>query len=74
MDDPGFVRGLQRLRDLLPDRQRLIDGDRPFGDPVGEVGPSNSSSTSARVPSASSMPWMAAMFGWLRLARICASR
>ena len=27
-----------------------------------------------RVPSASSMPWMAAMFGWLRLARIWASR
>ena len=26
-------------------------------------------STSARVPSSSSMPWICAMFGWLRLAR-----
>ena len=38
------------------------------------VGPSTNSSTSARVPSASSIPWIWAMLGWLRLARICASR
>ena len=38
------------------------------------VGPSTNSSTSARVPSDSSMPWICAIFGWLRLARICASR
>ena len=36
MDHPGLVRGLQRLRNLLGNGQRLIQRDRPFGDPVGE--------------------------------------
>ena len=34
MDHAGFVRGLQRLRDLLGDRQRLIQRDRTLRDPV----------------------------------------
>ena len=36
MDHTRFVRRLQRLRDLLGNRQRLIQRDRPLGDPVGE--------------------------------------
>ena len=36
MDHAGFVRGLQRLGDLLRNRQRLIQRDRPLHDPVGE--------------------------------------
>ena len=39
VDHPGFVRGLQRLRDLFRNRQRLIQRDRAFGDPVGEGWP-----------------------------------
>ena len=39
MDHPRFVCGLQRLRDLLGDRQRLIERDRPLGDPVGQGRP-----------------------------------
>ena len=49
-------------------------GIGPLAIRSARVGPSTSSSTSARVPSASSMPWICAMFGWLRLARTCASR
>jgi hypothetical protein len=30
MDDSFFVRGFECLRDLLSDRERLIDGDRPM--------------------------------------------
>ena len=36
MNDTCLMRRLQRLRNLLGDGQRLIDGDRPSGDPVGE--------------------------------------
>ena len=39
MDHPRLVCGLQRLRDLLRDRQRLIQRDRPLRDPVSEGGP-----------------------------------
>ena len=39
MDDAGFVRRLQRLRDLLGNRQRLSQWDRPLRDPVGEGRP-----------------------------------
>ena len=38
MDDTGFVRGLQCLGDLLGNRQRLVERDRPLGDPVGQRG------------------------------------
>ena len=58
----------------LPIGSASSSGIGPFEIRSARVGPSTSSSTSARVPSASSMPWMAAMLGWLRLARICASR
>ena len=36
MDDPGLVRGLQRFRNLLRNRQRLIQRDRPLRDPISE--------------------------------------
>ena len=36
MDDPLLVRRLERLGDLLRDRQRLVDGNRPPRDPIGE--------------------------------------
>ena len=39
MDHPGLVGGLQRLGNLLRNRQRFIDGDRALGDPVGERRP-----------------------------------
>ena len=51
----------------------LIEQQRLSLPPAWRPG-SQSSSTSARVPSASSMPWIWAMLGWLRLARIWASR
>ena len=34
-----MLRGLQRLRDLLCDRQSLIDGNRPPRDPLRQVFP-----------------------------------
>ena len=36
MNDPLLVGRLQRLRNLLGDRQRLVDRDRPLGDPISE--------------------------------------
>ena len=41
MDDSGLMRGFKRLSDLLGNRQRLIQRDRPLGDPVGEGRPLN---------------------------------
>ena len=37
MNDPAFVRGFQRLRDLPRNRQRLIDRTRSARDPLREV-------------------------------------
>ena len=37
MDDPLFVRGFERLGDLLRDRQRLVERDRPARDPLREI-------------------------------------
>ena len=34
MDDPGLVRGFQRLGDLLGDGQGFVEGDRPPLDTV----------------------------------------
>ena len=39
MDHPGLMRRLQRLGDLLRNRERLIHRDRPLRDPVGEGRP-----------------------------------
>ena len=39
MDDPRLVGRLQRLGDLLRNRQRLVRWDRPLRDPVGERRP-----------------------------------
>ncbi len=36
MHHPGLMRGLQRLGDLLRNRQRLVQRDRPLRDQVGE--------------------------------------
>ena len=36
MNHPRLVRGLQRLGDLLGNRQRLIQWDRPLRDPIGQ--------------------------------------
>ena len=36
MDDPLFVRGFERLGNLLRDRKRLTDWDRRGRDPIGE--------------------------------------
>src|SRR4029453_11758856 len=36
MDDSLLVRRLERLGDLLGPRQRLVDGNRPLRDPIGE--------------------------------------
>jgi hypothetical protein len=36
MDDALLVRRLDRVGDLLRDRQRLVDGNRPLRDPIGE--------------------------------------
>ena len=37
MDDPLLVRRLQRLGDLLRDRQRLVERNRAARDPLGKV-------------------------------------
>ena len=37
MDDPLLVRGFERLRDLLRDRQRLVERDRAPRDPLRQV-------------------------------------
>ena len=37
MHDPLLVRGFQRLRNLLRDRQRLVDGDGPTREALGQV-------------------------------------
>ena len=36
MDDSLLVRRFKRLGDLLRDRQRLVDGNGPLRDPIGE--------------------------------------
>ncbi len=56
MDDPLLVRRFERVRDLLRDRQRFVDRDRPRAMRSASVAPSTSSITSARTPSALSRP------------------
>ena len=56
MDDSLFVRGLERLGDLLRNRQRLVDRDRTLSDAVGKSGPSTSSITRAVMPALLSRP------------------
>ena len=68
MDDPLFVRGFERLGNLRRYRKRLTDWDRPCDvtrnpEMSASVGPSTSSMTKARIPSASSRPWICAMCG-----------
>ena len=36
MNDAVLVRGFERLGDLLRDRQRLVERNRPLRDAVGE--------------------------------------
>jgi hypothetical protein len=36
VDDPLLVGRFERLRDLPRDRQRLVDGNRPVRDAIGE--------------------------------------
>lgn len=36
MDDPLLVRGFEGVRDLRRDSERLVDGNRPADDPIGE--------------------------------------
>ena len=56
MNDTGFVCRFEGFRDLLGDGQASSMGIGPFEIRSARVGPSTSSSTSARVPSDSSMP------------------
>lgn len=74
MNDSLVVRSCQCLGYLSGSRERLIDGNPASGDASASVSPSTSSSTSAFVPPVSSSPYMAAMFGWLRVASTCTSR
>ncbi len=39
MDHSSFMRGLQCLSNLFGNRQRLVERDRPLGDPVSEGRP-----------------------------------
>ena len=48
MDDALLVRRFERFGDLLRDRQRLVERDRPARDAVRQSSPSTSSMTSAR--------------------------
>ena len=63
MDDALLVRRFQRLRDLLRDRQSLVDGIGPRAMRLRRSSPSTSSITSARHTSALFEAVDAAMFG-----------
>ena len=63
MDDALLVRRFERLGDLLRDRQRLVERNRPLRDAVGQRRPLDQLHHQRGRPSASSRPWMAAMFG-----------
>jgi hypothetical protein len=56
MNDALLVRRFERLGNLLRDRQRFVDGDRPARDALRQILASTSSITSALTPSASSSP------------------
>ena len=68
------MRELWRLGDLLRDRKRLIQGNRPLGNAVSQDRPLNQLQDER--------PGVVALFdavdggdfGWFRLARTCASR
>ena len=74
MDDALLVRRFEAAAICRAIGTASSSGIGPAQMRSASVGPSTSSRTSARTPSASSTPWMAAMFGWLRAARTCASR
>ena len=74
MDDTPLMRRLERVRDLLRDRQSLFRGIGPCAMRSASVGPSTSSSTSARSAAGFLETVNRAMFGWFRTARTCASR
>ena len=56
MDDPLLVRRFERFSNLLRDRERLVERNRPVPIRSASVGPSTSSITNARAPSDSSSP------------------
>ncbi len=56
MNDPLFVRGVERIGDLPGDRQRVGAVMGPRAMTSDRSSPSTSSMTSARMPSASSRP------------------
>ena len=74
VDDALLVRGLERFRDLLRDRQGLVNRNRALGDALRERRPLDQLHDQRATPFDSSRPWIAAMLGWLSEARTCASR
>ena len=56
VNDALLVRRFERFGDLLRDRQRLVDRDRPRAMRSASVGPSTSSITSAVMPPLFSRP------------------
>ena len=56
MDDALLVRGFKPFRDLLRDRQRFVNRNRPRAMRCDRSSPSTSSITSARTPPDSSRP------------------
>ena len=64
MDDALLVRGFERLRNLLRDRQRLVDRDRAARNALGQIVAldefHHERGDAVRL---SSSPWMAAMCG-----------
>ena len=78
MDDAALVRRLERFGNLQRDRQRLFERNPSGGDAVREA-PSvdeleHQDRRVSAGPAMSSMPWIAAMFGWLSAASTRASR
>ena len=82
MDDAGFVRGLEGIGDLRGDRHDFGESHRATRDGDRQVVPldqlhderAESVLSGACRRAASSMPKMAAMFGWLSVASVWASR
>ena len=64
MDDALVVGLFQGFGDLARDDEAFADGERTSSRRSASVGPSTSSMTSARTPSASSSPKIEAIFGW----------
>jgi hypothetical protein len=74
VDDAALVSLLERLGHLARRVERVVERQRPALEPRREVLAFDELEHEDGTPSASSNPWIAAMFAWLSAASSCASR